>query len=459
MNRFSRIRIATVLLSALLLIGAKPQASFALSFEELFAVLDQAPQVIAARLEQLEARQRLAALQYPGDPSAALIPAATATTAEGDSFGTEKRVTATVTAEIPIGLSETRRVSVAEAEDALLRAEEAVAQSRAEAYLGVFMLYKEAWLAGREQGVIEAEVEAARERARTAQERFDRGGASLEELNSAEESLLEAEAARREGTLGRRITWMRLAYAVGLEPKEAAELEPLESSRSELPAVEELISWALRHDGALLAAEDQMAAYRRESAAALGLFRPPTLRTGFSGWEQTASVSLNTENPTLALSYGFPVVTEGEIPESRTGSRDPDTWELSFSVVLPFQAPGGSRLEGELRETLVEQAMLSKTEAERELSIEIRSRYNQYTVAGEFVDAARRSVESTGRTLKTVRDRREEGRATAADLLLAEAQYRRALYRLDAAVAEVETAKLQTAAAASYLNELIGSME
>ena len=129
----------------------------------------------------------LAVATYPGDPSFGLVPSASVTTAQGESFGGEKKLTGSVTADVPLGLSEDRRVIAAAAADSLLRAEESENRVRGETYAALLTLYREAWLAQEELRVLEAEDE-----------------------------LIDAEVAFREGTLARRITWLRLVYAAGL---------------------------------------------------------------------------------------------------------------------------------------------------------------------------------------------------------------------------------------------------
>ncbi len=445
-------------LAAIILFVGSAETS-ALSFDDIAARLDDTPDVYAARLDSLEAEERLAVATYPGDPSFGLVPSASVTTAQGESFGGEKKLTGTVTADIPLGLSADRRVTAAAAADSLLRAEESENRVRGETYAALLTLYREAWLAQEELRVLEAELGAARETARSVEERFARGNASLNELGSAEDELIDAEVAFREGTLARRITWLRLVYAAGLETNREENLDPVDRSVGDLPRPPALTAWALENDPRIAAEQDRMADYDRELDALPGGVRPPTIRTGFSGWDQSASASFNTENHNLGLSYGFPIITQGEIPDTRSGSTDRETWELSFSVVLPIQSPTGGRLEGDILQTSVEKSALAVSEVERDLALEIRSRYQQYTLAGEAVADAERSVEFSQGVLETVRDRRAEGRATEGDLLLAEAQYQRALYRLEAALAAQATAKLLTAEAATYLNELLGSIQ
>jgi outer membrane protein len=446
------------LIAAIILFAGSAQSP-ALSFDDIAGRLDDAPDVYAARLDSLEAEKRLALAAYPGDPSFGLVPSASVTTAEGESFGGEKKLTGTVTADIPLGLSADRRVNAAAAADTLLRAEEAENRVRAETYVALLTLYREAWLAQEELGVLESELVAAREAARSVEERFARGSASLNELGSAEDELIDAEVAFREGTLARRLTWLRLVYAAGLERNREETLDPVDRSVGDLPRPPALTAWALGNDPRITAEQNRIADYDREVGALPGVVRPPTLRSGFSGWDQSVSASFNTESLDLGLSYGFPIITQGEIPDTRSGSTDRESWELSFSVVLPIQSPTGERLEGDILEMSLQQSNLAISEVERDLALEIRSRYQQYTLAGEAVADAERSVTFSREILETVRDRRAEGRATEGDLLLVEAQHQRALYRLEAALAAEETAKLLTAEAATYLNELLGSIQ
>ncbi|MDA3947638.1 MAG: TolC family protein [Spirochaeta sp.] len=429
----------------------------ALTFDEIINRIDEAAAVQTANLDHLAAEQRLLSAEHPGATEFGIVPATVFQTAEGESFSDQTRVSASVTADVPLGLSRDRRAVADGARDDVVRALVAEERVRAETYADLLILYRAAWLAQRETAVLGAELDAAQEMARTVEERFSRGSASLNDINAAQDELVEAEIAYREGTLAQRLTWLELVYAAGLEQNRDEPLDAPDVAVPDIPRPPELVAWAVQNDPRIVTAQDAATGYARESAAVDGIIGAPTVRAGFSGWDQSASLSFNTEAPSMGLSYGFPVTTIGDLADARGSSTDIDTWELSLSITLPLRTPGPSVLERELLQTQQTRSSVDIVAIERELALTVRSRYQQYELAGEIIRDAERSVSFTAGVLETVRERAGDGNATSADLLTAEAQYERALFRRDAAIVDRENAKLTTARTATYLVQLIGS--
>jgi outer membrane protein len=430
----------------------------ALSFEEVVAGLDDTPAVAEARLARQAAEQRLEILSFAGDIDLGIVPSTTFATEEDSSFPDRTSVGIGVSADIPLGLSSGERLARDEALDALDRARAVEESARADAWIDLLTRYRAAWLAEQELLVLQAEEEAAREHARTVTDRFDRGAASLNEVNAAEDDLLEAQLARREGTLATRLRRLELLYAAGLERNRTDLLEEVAFTLPEIPRPPELTQWAAATDPRILALRDEVAATTREEQALPGVIGSPTLRGGFSGWDQNAGVAFNTAAPSLALDYSTTLATSGSLPESRSSSSTEDTWELSFSLSLPLRTTRGDSLSSELFATTAARAAVGIAAVEDELAVAIRGRYQQYELADEAIADAERSVEFATRLLETIRERHATDRATTADVLLAEAQYQRALYRLAAAHADREDAKAATAAAAGYLDHLTGAL-
>jgi outer membrane protein TolC len=148
----------------------------------------------------------------------------------------------------------------------------------------------------------------------------------------------------------------------------------------------------------------------------------------------------------------------GALETNRTSSSVSDTWELSLSVALPLQTTGSSARETRLAAGEREQVALEITAVERDLTVAIRSAYQEYELSADRIDDARRALEVAQDLRDTVAARHTDGRATDADLLAAEAQFQRARYRLDAAEIAREDAKIGTARSASYLAQLIGAI-
>jgi outer membrane protein TolC len=434
-----------------------PSTLGALSFEEIIAEIDTAPTVRSARIERLTAEQRLERTGYRGDPALTLIPETDFVTERDGTFSDETTLRAAVSLEIPIGLSDERKADRSASADDLLRAVTAETAARATAYGELYTRYLTAWLAQQELVALEREHAAAVETARTVEERFQRGSASLREVQVAEDDRTAAQIALREGSLARRLRFLELVYAAGLDRNRDEPLDPPPMSIPEIPRPPELTAWAIRNDRQMRAYEDAIAAARRDTAVLSGPVGAPLFRAGFSGWDQTASAAFSTGTPSVSLSYGAPLATTGSLPDTRGSSSDVETWELSFSVALPLRTTRESQIDRSVLSSSIEGTELLLEERERQLALDIRSRYQQYELSEETIQDARRAVEIADGILATVTDRRTDDRATAEDLLIAEAQYQRSLYRLDAALANREAAKIAVATAASYLDELIGN--
>jgi outer membrane protein TolC len=433
-------------------------AAEALTFDEVIAALDETPTVMEARLARQAAEQRLGILEFAGDIDVGLVPSTTFATAEDSAFADRTTIGLGLSADIPLGLSTSERVAREAARDALERAIAAERSARAEAWADLLTRYRAAWLAEQDLLVLQAEEEAAGEHARTVNARFDRGDASLNEVNAAEDELVEAQLARREGTLAARLRRLELLYAAGLERNRTDLLEEIPFILPEIPRPPELTQWAIANDPRVTAFRDEVAAAARERDALPGVVGSPTLRGSFSGWDQSAGVSVNTAAPSLALDYSTTLTTTGSLPETRSSTSDDDTWQLSLSVALPLRTTRGDSLSSDLLATSAAQSTERIAATEDELALAIRARYQQYELAAEAIGDAERSVAFAAGLRDTIGERHATDRATTADLLLAEAQYQRALFRLAAAYADREDAKVATAATAGYLDRLTGDL-
>ncbi len=451
------MRIALVVMA---LTATIPTPVTALTFDDILAQIGATIPVQESQLAREVAEERLALSQFSGDPRLTFTPSTTLAGIDGNWSVAETEYRGSLAAELPLGLSPAAQNTVATAGDSLTRAHAAEEYSYAAAYADLLSAYHAAWLAQREAEVLETELAAMQETARVAYDRFDRGIASLREVQAAEEDLVAAELASREGALAQRLRSIELLSLAGMPRTPPASLERAQITLAEIPRPPELTLWAVTHDPRLQGSRDTIAASLREIDALDGVVAAPTVRTGFSGNDQSVSAAFNTENRALSLTYGFPVATVGSLESNRTSSSDTTTssWELSFSVALPLQTTGSPTRETRLAAGEQAQTALEITAVERDVAVEIRSLYQEYELAGDRIDDAQRALQVAEELRDTIAARHADGRATTADLLAAEAQYQRARYRLEAAEIAREDAKLRTARAASYLTQLIGTI-
>ncbi len=444
-----------VLISALALFTSiSVTASWSLSFPDVVAGLEKSTTVQTAILDLRTVEQQRSIALFPGDIDVSVTPSVAAVSQEGGAFAEQTELSAALSVLIPIGLSTERRIAVESSQDALIRAENDLVSARADAYLTLFRFYRTAWLAQRETEVLQTELDAAREQARVVRQLFERGEASVLDLNSAEDDLNTAETAVIAGTLAKRISWLELAYFAQLNPNEEVVLEPISDRFSELPRPPDLTEWANEHSPVVAQYRDQITAYNREIGAIRETVLPPTFRTTFAGWDQTASVSFSAANPAVGLNYTVPITTFGSDPGG-SASSNADTWQVGVSVTLPLRAGESGQLERTSLLTKISQMETQLRLIQDTIALQIRSRYQQYVLSNDSVDQALRAIGLTQMTLDTIVTRRENQQATLSEELLARAQLARSQFRYDSAVSNRQETKLLTAQAASYLDQMI----
>jgi len=273
-------------------------------------------------------------------------------------------------------------------------------------------------------------------------------------LNDAEDELRLAEADLLAGTLAQRLSWLELAFFAGLNLAREEVLDAPAAEFSELPKPPDLTAWALERSPSIRSQLNRIDALTRELDARRGIVSPPTLRADFSGWEQNASLSYNMDNPELGLSYSFPLESYG--PDlSSSNSNAGNTWELRFSVNIPFNTGVNAEKEWELGQVMIAQIEAQLDLMEDTLALQIRSVYQQYLLAEDAISQVKRALNFAEMTLQTVLDRRDSGRATAAEELSARAYAERAFLRHEQAVSNRNIQLLKTAQAAFWLEKLV----
>jgi len=172
-----------------ILIIITTQSLFGLSFEELVENLDGSAAVRKAELDLHAAGLQLESVRYPGNSSLSLVPSATTRSEENGEFAEQVEFEARIAAEIPLGLPKSQKLQKISLQESLDLEGENLSYRIDAAFLELFLLYKEAWLAGEEMKVLEAEKRAAEVGLRTQSRLFDAGDVSLLSLQSAEDEL------------------------------------------------------------------------------------------------------------------------------------------------------------------------------------------------------------------------------------------------------------------------------
>ena len=399
------------------------------------------------------ARVELALAQFAGDISFGLQPGVTVSTPEGGPFADEIKFTGSASVSAPLGLSDAQLSSAERAAAAVLGAERALARAHDDARLAVFLLYQRAWLAQMEQGVLVAELESARQVALNNGRLFESGLISLAAVTASEEDALDAEIAYLENLTDRRITWLELAYAVGLDPTNTPDLTAPAIELGDLPPPPFLTEWTIENDGALIAQRERIADL--ESAIIEPISRNPvdSIRANVSAFSHNGSVTYNLDSSTLSGSYSFPIATIGGSDET-SGSGTAGSWDIGLSVSLGFQTQRECALEID--------ALTAELEKERErlllledvIALQVRTKYQQYLLSKGAAEQSAGLYEKAQASVELIQERFRQERVTQVDVVAAETQLVRAEAQLIMAQAREVEATLAAATYSGYLPEI-----
>ncbi len=433
----------------------------AFTLQDALARTDQTSVVRSAATAVAAAQSSLQRLEYRGDFSLSAGPQARATTEFVEPFPEQTEITGTFSAKVPVGLSESSQLQVKQARAALQNAQERLARAKGSAYESVYALYLAAWLNQEEQGVIDAELAAARAYSAALDEQFQAGKISLVDLKAAEDDLRKKEAAASKGKLGHRLSWLRLATALGLPyAAETPNLNPdpaIERSL-ELPRPPELVSWALERDVDLRALENDVNAVEDQ----VELLKRPDLSSAvqLSGGiaDHSFSLSYSFDQPQLAASYTVPFYSNGTIPGSNSGNLS-NTWNVGFSVSLALAAGKGRTLETESLGVTQEQYSAKLDDLRGSLELDIRSRYQEWLTSVEEVGQAKTGVTRAETNKTIVESRQKLGLASDYEVLQVQASLLRARFAVLAAQSTARVRFLGAANAAGYLENVIERFE
>jgi len=448
------------LLSFLLLLVITPTVA-SLSLEEVLARREKASPVRLARLAVAQAENQLEKLRFSGDATLTLDPEVKTTTRIGETFAEEIGFSGTASAKFALGMTDLEKERVAIAYDSLNAARKRFVQAEVDAFLLAYELYQDAWLTQDEQSVLSAELEAAQSYTKAARERFRLGELSLTELSEAEENLQQAEEAVLAGELKLRLSWLQIAYAFDFDlspetPQLMAAL--LFPDTASLPKPPELAAWAFEQDPDL----KELEAGVKQIDSTLSRLAKTDLSVSLKGFgamsEHSASLSYTFQDPQLAASYSFPIVSFGEVAAGGSGSTE-DTWSVGLSVGLSYTTGRSDALEAGALELEREQLTARIDARKQELELIIRSRYQQWLKAVQSLEQARRNVEQVEQNRAILESKRSLGLANDYDIHAAVASAGRARFSLRAAEIEEKVQWMRTAQSASYLAEVVEGIE
>lgn len=434
---------------------------FGFGLQDALARADESPAVRSAAAAVAAAHSNLDRLEYAGDFSLSGGPQAKATTEFTEQFPEQTVVSGTLSAKLPLGLSNSTKLQVKQARAALETAQQRLAQTKDLAYEAVYALYMTVWLTQEEQRVIASELEAARAYSAALEEQFQSGKISLVDLRSAEDDLRRSEAAASKGKLDHRLSWLRLATALGLPfTPETPNLspDPQVDKTVELPKPPELVSWALERDIDLQSVKNEITGVEDR----LSLLRQPdlssTLQLSGGVADHSFSLSYTFDQPQLAASYAIPFYSQGTIPGSNSANLT-STWNVGMAFSLSLALGKGSELETESLRIEQEQNGERLAELRGSLQLDIRSRYQEWLTSVEEVGQAQAALARAETNRTIVESRRNLGLASDYEVLQVQALSERARFAVSAAQSTARVKFLAAANAAGYLGNVLEGFE
>jgi len=435
------------------LTAALPSPVFSLEWPEVAAKIRAAYASANARLADEAARAQVRTLANPGSPTVSVAPGAKAITpVEDGTFGQEIDYTATLTARLPLGLSETQREKLAFARDATYLSGLSAGKAEAEAYVDLYSRYQAAWLAQEERKVLQEELAAASRNYKNTEKLFKAGLVTLTVFKQTDDDLNDAQIAALQGETRHSLAWLDLAFAAGL-PETPAELGDLVPHEADLPQLATLTAWATaKHPDVV---RDQTSVHQigaTLSRVAEGNFAVD-VRAFFASDKYSASLGYDLANPEATGSFTFPAYIYGSIPEPVSKSQV-DTWSLGFSVGISYTGEGSDRIASEADKIDLRRQELALHNTIQQVQLNLYGKYTLWEKAADAVERAERALARIGNSLGTVEAKRAIGQAGEHETMEAQAVLARAEWNLKSAHIDREKTRLAAAAAAFYLGEL-----
>ncbi len=428
-----------------------------LSLADVLGKIDQTFEVRAALLAVESMEHQIAELRYPGDVAVTVQPSATASTPEGGPFAETVDLSGSVSVNVPVGLSDSREQALLDASIRLELTKVELEGARANAFIRLYSLYQDAWLAQQEMQVLTLENEADRLRYDLQKKLFESGEIALTDLSRAEEDFIQAQSALLQGGLNGRLAWFELSSAIGLSRSDETRLEESLDSFGLLVKPPFLSSWAGENDPAVLYQKDRVRQIEESMAELNRVDISSTFKATLNAFSHSASLSLNMDSPSLSGSYSFPLYTFGDTSSS-SGS-GAGTWNLGFQMSLSYSSSKGDNLEAASLLVDLERETVRLETLLESVDLEIRSKYQQYLLSEDSVDQAERNLEITLENRKIVLERKDLGLVLEDEVIEAESQVARARWQVMSAKVKREKAEMAAAQAAFYFAQYLSKGE
>lgn len=448
MTRRTNAWIDIAALVATIVLAALPTAAFGLDFPTVVDRIDEVDEVWLAANRVQAAREDLAMSGFAGDVGVSLSPTGTLT---ADAAGVRSAdLGGTVSLSVPLGLREDQLERLERSADDLAAATEDLRAAREDAWVKLYTLYQDAWLAQEEMAVLDLELDVARSAYDIARARFGEGEIAVEQLGASAESLERAQTARDQATLTHRLAWLDLAFTIGVDPTVQQELAPYLELSDDPPKPPELSEWGLANDDGLADQRATIEELEQELAAEATAAQLSSTRLQLSLFDHGLSFSWTPANPVLNASYTPPGLA---LAQTSTTTRDPAPFSVTLAGTIAISGRREEEYERARTSVELERAHYELASLEDALDVRIRSTYQQMHRATDAVALAERALETTSRNVEIVMARADVGQAGEIELAEARAAVARAEHNLVAARIAREEAMMVAVQAASYFSQ------
>ncbi len=423
--------------------------AFTVTFHDLASDLHNSYEVRNAALQKENAYNAVRLSENPGDVTFSFVPTVKTVTNTGGTFPDKTEITGSVSARIPLSLSEEGKEKLEAAKDTVNITDRAVGTAERKAFVTLYNLYQTAWLLQEEENVLQAELTAAKDKADTLTSQYESGSLSLAAITSSQEELRTKQEEYSQAITKQHVSRYELFFVshtpIGTSAERDVPLERYELPMDTLPLPPELTTAALAKNPDLLAQKIKIDQLKRTdtrlASSGLSVSIKPFLGTG----EYTASLEYTGSAPALTVSGSFPMYTTGS-PSVQGNS----TWNAGVTVNLSYNTGATDNLNRNIVQTSLVQETEKLEYMKNYISLQIRSAYQQYRTALDSLEAAKRNLEISRENIKIVKTKSELGQTSHYEQEEAQALVTRALWRVESARIEIEKAYLYVAITASW---------
>ena len=429
MIKITKIPIAAVFFTALLY----GTGLYALNFEDISANLDDTFEVRNALLQSENAYSAARQAEFPGDLQVSVTPGVKFTPETIEYYGSS-------TLKIPLGLSQAEKEKLSFSMDNFEIASARVEEARNEAFLTLYSLYQKAYLLQEEESVIRMELEAVRSKADIFVEQYKSGSITLSALSAAQRDLQDKKEELSQKLLEQRVSLYELAFTSGRAVREDL-LDRFELKMDELPLPPELTQTAMKYDSDIIIQKTKVLQLQQTIDRLGKIDISASIKPFFSSGDHSVSVEYSFNDPMVSAAYSFPLGSTRNIIAA---------WNTGISVSLSYNTGRTDKLDTEVLKTQIRQEEALLEYLTNLVSLKIRSSYQEYLKAKDSLEQSKRDLKQAMENMYIVKTKAALGQTAAFEMKEAEAQIKRAEWKVESSRVNLEKAYLNTINTASW---------